>query len=194
MSLRIDTEKLRGILTGHGREGKETPSLSGLLYEVPPLPPGRAATQSITEFLVGFPAFQGLSKKEASVLASSMLERSFGDGEIVFDQGSPSTALYLVRIGCVELLRKIAGAEEVLATVGPNEPVGEVALLLDKPPRLVTARSRGPSELLALSRQDFDALGEKSPAASLKVFRGLARLSALRFQRLMEALESGTET
>ena len=189
----IDTEKLREILTGHSRQGKERHSLSKLFYKLPPSAAGKAATQSIPEFLAGFPAFKGLTRREAGVLASLMHERSFGDGEVIFDERSPSAALYLIRNGCVELLRESAGRDGVLAAMGPNEFIGELALLLEDVPRLATARSRGPSELLALSRQDFETLMEKLPQAGLKVFRALVRVLAMRFQMLMEALESEAE-
>jgi hypothetical protein len=192
MSIRIDREKLRGILAGRTGEGHEKASLSGILYRVPPMLGGKAAPPSIVEFLAGSPVFQSLTKKELSLLASVMHERSYGDGEIIFDQGSPSAALYLVRNGCVELFRRKDGADAVIATLSPNEHFGEIALLLDEGPRQGSARSRGASDLLALSRQDFETLMERSPMAGLKIFRALARGVALRFMMLMEAIEGSS--
>jgi CRP/FNR family cyclic AMP-dependent transcriptional regulator len=193
MSIRIDTEKLRGMLAGHSREGKEKPSVSGLLYGAPPLLGRKAASKSIIEFLAESPALQGLTKKELSLLAAVMHERSYGDGETIFDQGSPSAALYFIRDGSVELFRRTDGTDAVVAALGPHEHLGEMALLLDEAPRQGSARSRGPSDLLALSRPDFETLMERSPAASVKILRALARLVALRFKMLVDAIEGGAE-
>jgi CRP/FNR family transcriptional regulator, cyclic AMP receptor protein len=192
MKIRIDPEKLRGILAVSTRESKEKPSISGLLYRVPNLLWGKAAARPVVEFLMGFPAFQGLTRKEVSQLAFSMHERSFGDGEIIFDQGNPSAALYLVREGCVELFRSTNGTEATVIALGPNEHFGEMALLLDEAPRQVSARSRGPSELLALTRPDFETLMQRSPVAGTKLLRALARVVAMRFKMILEAVEGGT--
>lgn len=193
MMIRIHKERLLGILSTRSGAGKEKPSVSGLLYQAPPLPFGKTAPQTPAEFLTGIPVLQGLTKKEATVLASLMHERSYGAGETIFDQGSPSAALYLIRSGCVELFRGAGATDEVVATLGPNEHFSEVALLTDEARRQVSARSRGPSELLALSRQDFDSLMTRSPVAGVKVLRALARIVALRFGILLEALEGGAE-
>ena len=88
MSIRIDTQKLRGMLASHSHEGKEKPSVSGLLYGPPPSLAGKAASQSIIEFLAESPVLQGLTKKELSLLAAVTHERSYGDGETIFNQGS----------------------------------------------------------------------------------------------------------
>jgi CRP-like cAMP-binding protein len=121
-----------------------------------------------------------------------MHERSYGDGESIFEQGTPSAALYLIRNGSVELTRKTAGMDSVLATLGPNELFGEISLLIEEGPRHAGARSRGPSDLLALSRPDFETLMAKSPLVSVRFLRALAGIVAERFRLLMEAIEGGS--
>jgi len=190
MSIRIDPERFHGLLAT--REGKKKSAISDFLYRVPASLGGKAPPQSAVEFLAGLPALAGLAKKELCLLASAMHERSFGDGEVIFEQGTPSGALYLIRSGCVALSRKTDGTDGALASLGPNELFGELALLLDDAPRQITATSRGLSDLLALSRPDFDSLVEKSPVVGMKIFRALARLVALRFIMLMEEIESAS--
>lgn len=190
--MKIDPELIRGILTGHHRESKEKLLVSDLLHRVPPLPGGTRASQTTVEFLADLPLFRGLTNKEVSQLASLLHERRFGDGEIIFEQGSPSGAFYLVRDGSVELFRTRDGRERMLATLGPNDYLGEMALLLDEAPRHISARSRGPSELLAFSRSDFETLAARSPVLSVKLLRALGRLVAERFRMLVEAVEGGS--
>ena len=174
---------------GRNPGGKDRPSVAGLLYRMPSMLGGKAAAPSIVEFLAGVPAFQGVTRKELNQLASVMLERSYGDGESIFDQGTPSAAFYLIRNGGVDMFRSTGGTDVLIATLGPNEHFGELALLLDEAPRQISATSRGPSDLLALSRPDFETLIERSPVVCLKIFRVLSRVVALRFKMLLEAIE-----
>lgn len=190
--MKLDPELVRGILTAQNRENKGKPSVSELLHGVPSSLERKAASQTVAEYLMGLPLFQGLTNKEVSMLASLMHERTFGDGEIIFEQGTPSGALYLIREGCVELFHTMNGKEKIAATLGPNEHLGEIALLLDETPRQISARSKGPSEVLAFSRPDFDNLVARSPVLSIKVLRALGRLFALRFSMLIDALEGGS--
>jgi CRP-like cAMP-binding protein len=192
--MRLDRGRLQQILAVGTRQDKAEKSTIGeLLYRVPGLLSGKNAPQSIVEFLAGFPAIQGLTRKELIQLAALMHERSYGDGEIIFDQGSPSAAMYLIREGSVELFRSADSTGGVVATLGPNEPFGEISLLLDEAPRQVSARSRGPSELLALTRPDFETLMERSPTAGIKILRALARVVALRFKMILELVEGKQE-
>lgn len=53
----------------------------------------------------------------------------FEAGEVLFEQGSPATSLYLLEEGTVEVYQT-AGARTVsLARLGPGEVVGELALI-----------------------------------------------------------------
>ena len=190
--MKLDPDLVQGILTGQQRGSKEKPPLSDLLHRVPSGLERKAASQTVAEYLTCLPLFQDLTSKEVGALASLMHERSFGDGEFVFEQGSPSGALYLIREGCVELFRTVNGRERMVVSLGPKEHFGEAALLLEENPRHLSARSKGPSEVLAFSRPDFDNLTAQSPLLSVKVLRALGRLFALRFSMLMEALEGGS--
>jgi len=189
--VQIDQERFRQILASRSPGGKKKPGISKILYRVPPLLWGRAAAQSTVEFLAGIPALEDLTPKELSQLSQVMHERSFGDGEIIYDQGTPSAALYVIRNGSVEMFRKADGAEVVLATLAPNELFGEISLLIDEGARFAGARSRGPSDLLALSRPDFETLMVRSPIASVKFLRGIGRIVAEKFRLLMETMEAG---
>jgi len=191
--MRLDPEKIRGILTPHVREGEQKPHVSELLYRVPPFLKGKAAPRSTVEFLAGFPLFQDLEKKELSVLASLTHKRIFEDGEIVFDQGTPASAMYIIQNGAVDLSRRIGGSDGILATLGPGEFFGELALFQEDTHRWLSAQSRGRSELLALSRPDFDTLMARSPVAGMKLLRVLASLTAQRFVMLLEAVDGGSQ-
>lgn len=191
--MRLDPEKIRGILTPHVREGEDKPHVSELLYRVPPLLKGKTAPRSTVEFLAGFPLFRELEKKELNVLALLMQKRIFEDAETVFDQGTPASAMYIIHNGAVDLSRRMGGSYEILATLGPGEFFGELALFQEDTYRWLSARSRGRCELLALSRPDFDTLMARSPVAGMKLLRALAILTAQRFVMLLEVVDGGSQ-
>ena len=52
-------------------------------------------------------------------------------GQIIFRQGEPADAFYMVRIGYVKFLRTFGGQEQVLNYVGPNKHFGEIGLVAE---------------------------------------------------------------
>jgi putative ABC transport system ATP-binding protein len=76
-------------------------------------------------------------------------------GEVLFREGDPSDAVYLVEGGEVEVVRpRPDGTEEVLATLGPGRYVGELGPLLGLP-RSATARAVTGAVLRSCAPQEF---------------------------------------
>ena len=72
-------------------------------------PPERAAGESgrdLVDFLKKVAVFEDLGQGDLRRLARIVHERSYRDGEIIYEQGKPGTALYLVRAGVVEIVRR----------------------------------------------------------------------------------------
>ena len=90
----------------------------------------------------------------------------YEDGQNIVRQGDVGVAMYIIRVGQVEVVRESDGRMEVLARLGPGEHFGEVAVLRDVR-RTATVRAIGAVEVLRLSREDtrrltenFDAFGQ----------------------------------
>ncbi|MBI4493512.1 MAG: cyclic nucleotide-binding domain-containing protein [Chloroflexi bacterium] len=96
------------------------------------------------------PLFRGLSSVELDLLLARLVPLSVAAGEAIVRQGKPGDRFYVVRAGAVEVVRD----GEVLATLGPGEAFGEIALLLNVP-RTATVRALEPTELLAFNAADF---------------------------------------
>ncbi len=79
--------------------------------------------------------FSGLRKKELKDLATYCGERKFSPGSVLISQGEQGLGLFILTKGTVRITRKISpdGAEEVLATAGVGDVIGEMALLDDLP-------------------------------------------------------------
>jgi predicted MFS family arabinose efflux permease len=109
-------------------------------------------------------------------LAAGLLEREAARGEEVVTQGRPADGYYVVRAGSAEVL--VDGAR--VATLGPGDGFGEVALLLDSP-RTATVRALEHIQLGYLDRELFLATvsghDESREAGSALAQAALARSS-----------------
>lgn len=104
-------------------------------------------------------------------------------GALLFRQGEPGDALYVVVRGGLEVVAERDDGHPVrLGDAGPGESVGEMALLSGEP-RMASARALDDSELLKLSRAGFDALVAAHPQA----LAGFARTMATRLAKATRA-------
>jgi CRP/FNR family transcriptional regulator, cyclic AMP receptor protein len=87
------------------------------------------------EALARVDLFSGLPKKDLKDLATYCRERTFSPGSVMLTQGEQGLGLFIITKGTVRITRKNSpdGAEEVLGTAGPEDIIGEMALLDDLP-------------------------------------------------------------
>jgi zinc transporter ZupT len=120
-------------------------------------------------------------------LLPSVRTRHLEAGEIVFRAGDPGDALYIVARGKVEVLAESPGggpvAAKSIAELGAGHAFGEMALLSGGP-RTATIRSVAETDLLAISREDFEQRIASDPAMA----RAVERLS---HERAISNLSSG---
>ena len=154
-------------------------------------PPDTAVTErrrSLVEFLGQVSLFEDLDRRELGHLARIVHERDYGDGEYICEEGRPGAALFVVRRGVVEVVRRGAGAQEVpLALLEPPASFEEWAAIGTGVVRWFSVRARGPVSLLALGKSDLDALIANFPVAANKVLIRLAGIMAARLQMAIEA-------
>lgn len=82
--------------------------------------------------------------------------------EILFQQGDPGNALYLITGGKINIVNGTGRGQKVIATLDAGHSFGEMALL-NKDFRTATAIAAEDSELLKIEKEQFDALMEISP-------------------------------
>jgi CRP-like cAMP-binding protein len=133
-------------------------------------------------FLGRSPLFVGLPRRLLARLATHFFEKAYRPGEIVFQEGDPGRALFVVVEGGVEITQTMAQGEYVLRALGPGDAFGELALV-DDFPRSATARIATPARLLILYKSDFDALMEGNARIAVVVMRNLSRLLAVYARR-----------
>jgi CRP-like cAMP-binding protein len=154
-------------------------------------PPDAAVTErrrSLVEFLGQVSLFEDLDRRELGHLARIVHERDYGDGEYICEEGRPGAALFVMRRGIVEVVRRGAGAPEIpLALLEPPASFEEWAAIGTEVVRWFSVRARGPVSLLALGKSDLDALIVNFPVAANKVLIKLAGIMAARLQMAIEA-------
>jgi CRP-like cAMP-binding protein len=119
------------------------------------------------------PMFGLLPVASIEHLASRLRRRMFPAGSLVFEQGDHANDFYIVVDGEAEVI----GNGAVLATLGPGDSFGEIALMHDVP-RTATIRAESDLNVFELDRDAFlDAIGgfsKSSDAAQAVVARHLA--------------------
>ena len=182
---------LRGILLPKPGE-KESVEAAGsaslaVFGPVPQTVAGKRG-RDLPAFLKQVVLFDELGEADLKRLAQVAHERSYRDGEYIYEQGRPGVALFVVRSGLVEIMRRRANGEDlVLAVLEPPASFEELAAMGCDVVRWSSARARGPVTLVALGRADLDALSRTMPVLANKLLRRLAEITARRLQLLVEA-------
>jgi CRP-like cAMP-binding protein len=130
--------------------------------------------------------FADLTDEELLELAARCRRRSFERGELLFQEGDPATALYLLETGCVKLvLVEHNGEETILHVAGPGESLGELSLV-DGGPRSATGVAMERVETLALYRADFLDFIDRHRSVERAVMKQLAALVRRSNERLQD--------
>ena len=77
-------------------------------------------------------------------------------GEVLIQQDAPAERVLLVQTGELKVERcEAGGTPQVIARIGPNELVGEMALIGDQHHSATVTVSRGPAEVLVIEANDL---------------------------------------
>ena len=126
--------------------------------------------------------FAGLPRRLLARLGTRFLEKTYHPGEIVFQEGDPGRALFVIVEGTVEITQETVQGEYVLRTLETGDAFGELALI-DDFPRSATARVATLARLLILYKSDFDALMDGNAHITNVVMRNLAHRLAVYARR-----------
>jgi CRP/FNR family transcriptional regulator, cyclic AMP receptor protein len=131
--------------------------------------------QSAVELLKSVALFADLEGEELERFSHVAVPRTFPAGTRVFHEGDNSDACYIVKLGTFRVTREHSDGRAItLATLGPGEIFGELAML-DGDKRSASAEALTDGELLALPANDVRALLARHPEISLKLVAGLVR-------------------
>jgi len=180
---------LLGPLKDLDRTGTWVPTR--VLFGLLPKDSAQEKGRDLVGFLRRVQRFEDLGLGDLRRLARLVHERSYSDGEYIYEQGKPGAAMFIIRTGTVEILWRARNGKELhVATLEPPASLGDSELMGAEAVRWHSARARGPVSMVALGRSDLEALSHNFPLMANKVFAKLAEITSLRLQIVVEELTS----
>lgn len=140
----------------------------------------------LKDLLAGSQLFGELAPNELDAVARAAETREFARDETIFAMQEPGDGLYVIASGRVKVVVSTTGGKEfILATLGPGQFFGEMALLDDEP-RSATVVAQLPTTVYRIRRDDFQRLLETQPSIARKLLRELSQ----RLRRANAQMES----
>lgn len=140
----------------------------------------RATLDEVVLFFLRELSFlRDLPGKALYAMAREVHVESYGTGEVIFRQGDPAGALYIVICGDVAMIRQYEEkdqiVEEEIHSYGQGLSFGERGVLADQS-RAASARVKERASLLVLQAHRFQQLVVQDPEIALNLYRYLADL------------------
>jgi CRP-like cAMP-binding protein len=126
----------------------------------------------LTEDLKRVPLFSGLSQRQLKTLSRGFKEREFGPGRTVVREGQMDGVGFFV---IVEGEASVSVDGKVLATIGPGDHFGELAMISEQV-RAATVTADTPLRCLVMAFWDFRKFAKANPDVSWKLLQHLATL------------------
>jgi CRP/FNR family transcriptional regulator, cyclic AMP receptor protein len=123
----------------------------------------------------------------AGLLANARPVKLAAD-EVLFLAGDPGDGCYRLNEGLLKVsIVSPAGAERILAILGPGSLVGDMAMI-DGRPRSASVSALRDCKLSFMSRASFEAVAEKNP----EIYKHLLSLLAARLRDTDQVVAAGT--
>lgn len=177
LSLTTEDKKLIGQ-----RLSGVSPGLSGVES---PIEKADVRWQGLLEELRKTPLFAELGPKNLTKLLPALEEQRYPRGATIIRQGDPGDSFYILRQGSVRVARERHGIyPAVLATLGPGEGFGEMALLTGQP-RSATITASTYVVVWRLSQEAFQELLRENLSLALHFNRIVSQRLQVLQQRLL---------
>ena len=113
--------------------------------------------------------FSGCSASEIRKIRGSLDELTVAPGKVLCEEGDIGREFFVIASGTASVRRK----GRKVATLGPGDYFGELALL-DRKPRSATVISEGDLQILVLGQRQFNAILESMPSIARKLLSATA--------------------
>lgn len=131
------------------------------------------------------PILSELSEDQLNRLSQVIIERQYRKNQIIFGEGDPGEALFLLRTGKVKLTKATAdGREQILAFRSPGEIFAEV-VLFDCGPYPATAEVVEDAKIGVIRNQDL----ERIVLAHVDIAISLIKIMSKRLRNAQSALK-----
>lgn len=119
------------------------------------------------------PMFSKIDPAKLKLLAFTSERLSYAAGQVLFRQGDPGDAAFVIISGEAEVSIDTDNGPLIVANLADHDFVGEIAILCDVP-RTATVTARSNLEALRISKDLFFRLIKEFPEIATEVMRELA--------------------
>ena len=102
------------------------------------------------------------------------LGRVYSEGEIIFQEGDEGDRMYVVQAGKVKITKKHDAGALTIATLGPGEIFGEMAMF-DRMPRSAAAVAMGEARILGIDKKKLFQSIDRDPTLVFKLIESMSR-------------------
>jgi len=112
-------------------------------------------------------------------------------GETLWEEDGECGFMVFVVTGCLMVKKQteFEGKNVIVGLYGPGAIAGELCIL-DASPRVVTANAHEDSEILVLTRENFERLCKESPELAVKLLKGMLLAVSTRLRKSFDRLAS----
>jgi len=142
------------------------------------------------DLLRRIPIFAKIAPAKLKLLAFTSERIAYSPGQIIFSQGEMGDAAYIIVEGEAEVFVKGSNGDVKVASLGPNDIVGEIAILCDVP-RTASVRASSRLVTLRISKDLFFQLVNEFPQMAVEIMRELAHRLEKTTARLRDLLNNG---
>ncbi len=132
-------------------------------------------TRTWEESLKTVPLFSEFSSEELHKVAGLARTRQYTHGETIVREGEEASAFYCLLAGQVEVQKGLgAGRVAILATLGPGEFFGEMAIL-ENYTRSATVVATADTECFLIPGWEMMAIVRNDPEVAVKMLKVMSR-------------------
>lgn len=128
---------------------------------------------------------QDLTDQDAQLLATITRHRQLDAGDVLYREGDQDNTLYVIVSGKVAVGKEEGGRWVDIATLKDGSLAGEMAFV-DGSPHTLTLKALKPTDVITITREDFESLVDNAPVTCYHIMRAIIR-NGHRLQKEMNA-------
>lgn len=132
--------------------------------------------------------FNEFSDDELRILADFTEEQTFSEGEVIFNEQSPTTAVYFILHGRISIYRSLMGHANFLTILEKNDIFGEVSFA-DQQARSASANALDESVVAKFGYEHFDIIQSQSPVIGMKLLKAIMKEITQKFRAVNSGID-----
>lgn len=140
------------------------------------------------DILRNIPLFGKIEPSKLKLLAFTSERLTYHADQVLFHQGDPGDSAYIILSGEADVVVDSPAGPLVVAKLGRNAIVGEIAILCDVP-RTATVKAKSELVTLRISKELFFKLITEFPQMGIEIMRVLADRLERTTHQLREAVD-----